>query len=293
MLCEMADLGFDYVELSHGIRITLVEGILRALKENIIKVSTVHNFCPLPPHITYPAPNLYEPSSTSEQEIQLWKRNTLKTFDFAVRVGARLVVMHSGSVRFFMGNPGRKLDKLCDDITPEEIQDDPKIPVVREKLLKQMRGKQSRFKNRLIESFAEFVPHAKQRGLKLGIENREGFTELPLDDEMAEVLDTLGEPDTVGYWHDVGHAQIKERCGFIGHEHLLSTNSSRQFGFHLHDVSIDGHDHRPLGTGTVDFQMIRQYIRDEHICVLELSPRLTTEEVEHSRDYFQALMAAT
>ena len=30
MLKEMADLGFEYVELSHGIRITLVEGILKA-----------------------------------------------------------------------------------------------------------------------------------------------------------------------------------------------------------------------------------------------------------------------
>ena len=27
MLAEMADLGFEYVELSHGIRISLVEGI--------------------------------------------------------------------------------------------------------------------------------------------------------------------------------------------------------------------------------------------------------------------------
>ena len=31
MLKEIADLGFEWVELSHGIRITLVPGVLRAV----------------------------------------------------------------------------------------------------------------------------------------------------------------------------------------------------------------------------------------------------------------------
>lgn len=291
MLCELADLGFEYAELSHGIRISLVEGILRALKEGVIKISTVHNFCPLPPHITHAAPNLYEPTAPGEHEIQLWKRNTLKTFDFAVRVGARLVVIHSGSARFFWGDPGAKLDDECDDVTAEEIQENPKVPILREKLLKKMRKKQPTFISQLIECYSEFIPHAAERGLKMGIENREGFTELPLDEDMAGLLDNLGHPETIGYWHDAGHAQIKERCGFIGHEQLLTMNSARQFGFHLHDVSVEGRDHRPLGTGTIDFEMVKSFIRDEHICVLELSPRLSTEEVEHSRDFFRNLMA--
>ena len=38
MLSEMAGLGFDRVELSHGIRITLVPGILRAVEEGLVKV---------------------------------------------------------------------------------------------------------------------------------------------------------------------------------------------------------------------------------------------------------------
>eukprot|EP01035_Chromulina_nebulosa_P037749 gene37748-50959_t len=44
----MAALGYEYVELSHGIRITLVPGILRGVEEGIVKVSSTHNFCPLP-----------------------------------------------------------------------------------------------------------------------------------------------------------------------------------------------------------------------------------------------------
>ena len=63
MLQEMADLGFKHVELSHGIRITLVPGILKALQEGVIKVSSLHNFCPLPAGMMHAAPNLFEPSA--------------------------------------------------------------------------------------------------------------------------------------------------------------------------------------------------------------------------------------
>ncbi len=36
MLTEMAELGFRHVELSHGIRITLVPGIMKAVEEGVI-----------------------------------------------------------------------------------------------------------------------------------------------------------------------------------------------------------------------------------------------------------------
>ena len=53
MLKEMAGLGFEYVELSHGIRITLVPGILKAVEEGIVKVASCNNFCPLPNGFTH------------------------------------------------------------------------------------------------------------------------------------------------------------------------------------------------------------------------------------------------
>ena len=59
MLREMADLGFDQVELSHGVRIVLVPGILKAVEEGMIKVGSTHNFCPLPIGVVQAAPNLF------------------------------------------------------------------------------------------------------------------------------------------------------------------------------------------------------------------------------------------
>lgn len=46
MAREISEIGFRYIELSHGIRISLVPGILKALEEGIVEVVSVHNFCP-------------------------------------------------------------------------------------------------------------------------------------------------------------------------------------------------------------------------------------------------------
>jgi hypothetical protein len=46
MLREIRDLGFEYAELSHGIRISLLPGIFEAVEAGEIKISTRHNFCP-------------------------------------------------------------------------------------------------------------------------------------------------------------------------------------------------------------------------------------------------------
>jgi citrate lyase alpha subunit len=46
MLEWMANLGFKKVELSHGISINLVSGIMEAVEDGVVTVSSVHNFCP-------------------------------------------------------------------------------------------------------------------------------------------------------------------------------------------------------------------------------------------------------
>ncbi len=54
MLREIRDLGFQYAELSHGTRISLLPGILEAVDAGEIRISSLHNFCPLPMGVTYP-----------------------------------------------------------------------------------------------------------------------------------------------------------------------------------------------------------------------------------------------
>src|SRR5580658_10833822 len=110
MLREMAGFGFDYVELSHGIRITLVPGILKAVEEGVVKVGSTHNFCPLPMGAFQAAPNFFQPSSADSRERDQWLRQTKRSIDFAVQVGASLLVCHLGSVRYFWLLPERHME---------------------------------------------------------------------------------------------------------------------------------------------------------------------------------------
>ena len=63
MLNEVRALGFEYAELSHGTRLTLLEGAQQAVAAGEIKICSVHNFCPLPLGVMHAAPDYYLPSS--------------------------------------------------------------------------------------------------------------------------------------------------------------------------------------------------------------------------------------
>src|SRR5262245_2370086 len=98
MLREIRDLGFAHAELSHGIRISLLPGIFDAVDAGEIRISSLHNFCPLPMGVERAAPNLYKFSSDDRRERESAFKHTLKTLETAVRVGAKLVVLHTGSI---------------------------------------------------------------------------------------------------------------------------------------------------------------------------------------------------
>ena len=98
MLREIRELGFEYAELSHGIRISLMPGILEAVGAGEIKISSLHNFCPLPMGVSHAAPNLYQFSDERPRQRELAIKHTLKTFEFAGRVNAPVVVLHLGSM---------------------------------------------------------------------------------------------------------------------------------------------------------------------------------------------------
>jgi len=83
MLREIRDLGFEYAELSHGIRVSLVPGIIDAVEAGVIKISTLHNFCPLPMGVNHAAPNLFKFSASEKRERDLAWKHSIKTIETA------------------------------------------------------------------------------------------------------------------------------------------------------------------------------------------------------------------
>ncbi len=292
MLQEMAALGFEWVELSHGIKVVLVPGILKAVAEGVVKIASVHNFCPLPTGVTHAAPNHYMPSATDARERDMWLRQSKRTIDFAHQVHATKLVLHLGAVEFFWFNPARPLDRYLEAHPGVDLVGDPVYHKLLQKSLKRLADRQPRYWKNTQEGLAALLPYAEQKGIKLGFENREKFEELPLDADHGELIAATGKPAACGYWHDTGHAQIKDRMGLLKHRDHLARNAAHTIGFHLHDVSADGRDHQAIGSGQIDFNMISSFWRPEHTLVIELSPRVTQAEVLSSKQRVEALLAA-
>ena len=291
MLKEMVALGFTHVELSHGIRITLVPGIIRAVQEGVVQISSTHNFCPLPTGVTQAAPNLFEPSALEAGEHEQWLRHTKRSIDFAAQVQARVLVCHLGSVSFFWFNPAKK---ICAYL--REHPDAGRTPIDKSyhallaNALARLRRRMPPYWARMKESIAAVSDYAQQKGVKLGFENREKFDELPLDADYADFLAEFPAEAPVGYWHDTGHADIKEGMGLLEHRAHLEKLSARTIGWHLHDVNADGKDHQPVGSGRIDFKMMSGFWRPEHLLTLELSPRVSVEDVRSCRARIEGLL---
>ena len=272
MLREISELGFEYAELSHGVRLSLVPGILEAVDKGDIKISSLHNFCPLPMGVTKAAPNLYEFSAADSGDRDLAVKHTQRTFEFATRVRAGAVVLHLGSIE--MKDYTGKLAGLLEHAG----QGARKFQSLQQDALKARAGKKEKFFSLTKETLRKLVPEAENRGVKLGCENRQALEELPLDGDFEEFLREFQSP-AVGYWHDTGHAQIKEHLGLVEHVRLLQTLAPRLAGFHIHDVLFPIRDHVAPGTGTINFGALKPFVQPQHTKVFELSPSVPVEAV--------------
>ncbi len=282
MLREIRELGFEYAELSHGIRMSLLPGILDGVEAGEIKISTLHNFCPLPLGVNHPAPNLYKFTATDSRERESAFRHTVRTLETAARVKAQLVVLHMGCVD--MSDYTEKLIDL--------LGEDRKGTAKYEKLCADVIEKREQRKDRHLELAYEILGRIAEQaahfGVKLGIENREALEEIPFETDYSIFFKQFPDP-RIGYWHDTGHAQIKANLGFIDHVMHLGALAHRLHGFHIHDVRFPAADHCPPGSGMIDFGALKPFVKPEHIKVFELHPAVPVEEVQRGVAYLKGI----
>jgi sugar phosphate isomerase/epimerase len=273
MLREIRELGFEHAELSHGIRMALVPGVLEAVAAGEIKISSLHNFCPLPLGVEVPAPNLYEFSADRSRDRELAIKHTLRTFDFAVRVKAPLVVLHLGSME--LKDFGGKLEEMLE----RGERASPKYDKLLAEAIAKRESRKKGAMDRLYATLKIILPEAEKRGLILGCENREAVEEIPIESDFENFLRDFDSPN-IAYWHDCGHGQIKENLGFIRVPEHLDPLATRLAGFHIHDVQFPARDHCPPGSGMIDYAALKPFVKPEHIKVFELSPRVPVEDAK-------------
>src|ERR1043165_5919999 len=173
MLREIRDLGFDYAELSHGIRISLLPGVLESVDAGEIKISTLHNFCPLPIGVNQANPNLFRFSSLDTRERENAWRYSLKTVEMAHRLKAKLVVLHLGCVDI-----KDYTDKLISMVSAGQ-QQTTKYEKLCAEVIDRRESKKEKHVRLANDLLLRLAAEAEALGIRLGIEKREALGEIP------------------------------------------------------------------------------------------------------------------
>jgi sugar phosphate isomerase/epimerase len=263
LLAEIWELGVRQVELGHGIRVSLLQGIDDFLRDHDMVVTSVHNFCPLPIEVFQASPDCLKCTSSDSTERKRAQKHTLATIDQAARFGARYVILHLGFVP--MHDPTRRLAKL---IYQGKIFG---RPFVQTKLRAVQQREKADLYPRVRDWLLPVIEHAKQARVGLGIENRTELYTFPSESEFKRLFDDFKEP-VIGYWHDFGHAQVRAHLTLHDHAEWLQTMVPRLMGCHVHDVNYPDRDHRIPFTGTVPFKELFPLIPSHVPLVWELSP---------------------
>ncbi len=287
MLNEIFALGFDRVELGHGIRQSLWEGIERFLSDHPMTVTSLHNFCPLPIEIEGPAPDCYQCTSLRAAERDRARHYTLQTIDYAHRLGANRVVMHLGSVA-----APDYTERLIRSILAGRYLD---RRYVRFKLDAIRKREAAAPYERVVEWLQPALAHAKSAGVALGVENRIGIETFPSEREFRRLFKEIAD-GTIGYWHDFGHAQVRHNLTLIDHAEWLAEMSRQLIGCHIHDVRFPARDHRVPFSGMIDFARLVPSLPVEQPMVWELSSSASKDDIvaalEHWKQRFPVIPLA-
>jgi sugar phosphate isomerase/epimerase len=275
MLREIVDLGFDRIELGHGVRISLMPGIQKMFESGKVKFSSLHNFCPLPVEVLHASPDCYQFSSPHVNERERAVKQTFQTIDFAERLDAPFVVMHLGEV---------PMRPVTDDLIKLARKGELLSRNYVEKKIRAVEKREAKvppYLGQVKDCLKRVVEYTAGKKVKLGIEGRRGYEEIPSERELPALLDELSSPQ-VGYWHDFGHIQIKENLAFLDHADWLRQIGPRAFGCHVQDCIWPAQDHQPPFAGGVDLLKLVPLLPKDCAWVWEMSPRKTAEEIQKS-----------
>ena len=276
MLREIkGELGFDLIELGHGIRISLIPGIQKMFDAGEVRFSSLHNFCPLPVEVMVASPDCFRFSAAYPEERERAVRQTFQTIDFAERLGAPFVVLHLGEVNMQpITDPLIDLVEAGEYLSRRYVELKVKAVQKREKI-------GPNYLQRVKDCLRRIIERAALKNIRLGVESRRGYEEIPTEREFPALLDEMNSPQ-IGYWHDFGHVQIKENLAFLDHAEWLRAIGPRTFGCHVQDCIWPAQDHQPPFAGDVDLEKLVPLLPANCLFVWEMKPRTTADEIRRS-----------
>lgn len=275
MIEEIVDLGFSNIELSHGMTIAKLPGIMKAHERGLFTCSGVHNYFPAPVEVMIDAPDAYEFTSHRAFDRQRAMDMTMRTLDIAAQFKAQYLVLHMGSVPL---NPKHWTKALTTTVAAGGQHG---VDYTKAKLafVKKREKIGPLYFHRAIEALTTIAARAAEVGVKLAIESRSRFEDIPTEREMIELQTHFADNPWVGYWHDFGHVQLKHNLGLLDHAEWLETISPHLLGGHVHDVQWPARDHRTPFSGTLDYAALLKFFPADCPLIWELSPSREAAEI--------------
>ena len=285
LIDQLTELGFSRVELNYQVRTEWLSGIRRRISEGAIAVSSVHNVFPKTLDKQFDTDSImlgYEDEALRQQAVELAKGS----IEWACVLGAGAVVFHPTEVPL---DP-REFDIPLKALIKEHKTDTPEYRALQSRLFEARQAQP--YLDRMMKSIDELANCVVRFNLpvKLGMENRAMCHQCPTFPEFDLIADRFaGGP--VGIWLDTGHGIMMEEMG-LQQLPLSKKAADMIVGMHIHDA-VDALDHYAPCTlpGTEPdtwpaLEPYREYIANSPIKVLELSGRLTAEEILTGTDRF-------
>lgn len=284
MIREIRTLGFRQVELNFSLTPAMLKSIILCVRKGTIRVSSVHNYCPIPPgfSLKQALPDCCSMSSVDENERKAAVKYTKKSIDTASSLNAKAVVLHCGRVQI----PDKTKDLIaCYNAgmydTPEYYKLKGRIILERERAFKP-------YLDKTLKSLDELNRYAQRKGISLGVENRYYYREIPTLGEVGIILAAF-KGSNIFYWHDSGHAQLMENLGFWRHKDYLNLYADYLLGVHLHDIT-GTQDHKAPSTGKLDFKILAGFIKRKTIKVMEVHHPASPREIVKGKKFLESIL---
>ena len=266
------ELGYGAIEINHSMDAAQARALLA---QDRLPVTAVHAPAPLEREPGRGWNRALDLASADEGERGAALRHARRSIDLAAAAGAGAVVVHLGSACPPLPAERRLRALYAEGGLAAAARRE------RAAAIAEARGGRARLAPpRLAQarrSLDALAAHAAPRGVALGLECRLRYHQIPLPDEAAELLAPY-PPETAGYWHDAGHAEVLHRLGLVDRGDWFARLGGRVLGSHLHDVG-GLRDHLAPGRGDLDFAWLAARLPPHAARTFEIDQREPDEAV--------------
>lgn len=260
-------LGFGGIELSHIVTPAMLAGADLATLE----ARSVHFPAPVRPSPFGPAAEAL--LSSPDENARRWAVvQGCDSIDLAVACGASAVCLHLGETPAARHLEWALAQRYLGGQAGTAVYDAARRAVEADR--QQVAGPALDGARR---SLHELASYARPRGVRLGIESRVHYWQIPTLDELALLL-ADSDPAVVGFWYDGGHVQVLQNLGFHDHADWLDLFAPRIVGVHFHDV-IGLRDHLLPGQGEIDLDWMLARAPRDAVLTCELDWYFASQEI--------------